>query len=77
VKPACKDCPWREGGVAYDEDGLEAILEGYEPSCHKLVGRQGVFHNQPAVPGQECRGPDLFDMGVPGYRDATQLEIER
>ena len=74
-KPACKACPWREdSGVAYDEDGLAAYLAGYDASCHSIVGLQAVFHNQPAKPGQECRGPDNFHAGVPGYRDATEIQ---
>lgn len=72
LAPACKTCPWREDSVyVYDEDGREACLEGYEASCHCIVGLQAVFHHQPARPGEACRGPDHFEAGTPGYRDAT------
>lgn len=71
--PPCKTCPWRkDSGVVYDEDGLEAYLEGYEPSCHCLVGLQSVFHNQPPLPGQECRGPDFYESGDPAYHNPIE-----
>lgn len=69
LAPACKTCPWRIDGFDYDEDGREAFIEGYEPSCHLLVGLQSVFHHQPARQGEACRGPDHFYAGEPGHRD--------
>lgn len=71
LAPACKTCPWRDGGYVYDDDGREAFLEGYDASCHCIVGLQAVFHHQPARPGEACRGPEHFEAGTPGYRDAT------
>ena len=69
--PACKNCPWRIGGLQYDADGLEAFIDGYDASCHEIVGKQRVFADQPAKNGNECRGPFHVDAGTDGYRDAT------
>lgn len=72
LAPACKTCPWRDGGYVYDDDGREAVLEGYEASCHCIVGTQAVFHHQPARPGparsaggQSTSRQELPDTGMP------------
>ena len=42
---SCNECPFREGSkTIYDADAMEALDEGGEPSCHKVVGHFNIFN---------------------------------
>jgi hypothetical protein len=44
MKTACKNCPFRIGSsMGYDADALQALDDGYEPSCHAVAGVDAIF----------------------------------
>ena len=69
TRPACHDCPFRESDlVGYCADGLEALSEGHEPACHKVVGRQAQFETTSPSDDQICQGYLAYENGEPGFR---------
>ena len=64
---ACEQCPFRTGPVfKYDSDAMEALYEGLEPSCHKIVGAYAIFHD-PFPTAKRCAGHDYWDAGERGF----------
>ena len=64
---ACSTCPFRLGSrVVYDDDALEALADGWLPSCHQIVGMQAIFH-EPFPTSSRCRGHDAWARGDDGF----------
>lgn len=64
---ACSTCPFRLGAaLGYDDDALEALADGWEPSCHQIVGMQAIFH-EPFPTSSRCRGHDAWARGDAGF----------
>lgn len=61
----CKTCPFVDGphALAYDDDALDALDAGNEPSCHQIVGTEQIF-----VDGTPCDGFVAWCQGLPGFK---------
>ena len=63
----CSKCPFRIGSsIGYDLDAMEALEDGWEPSCHKLVGKNSIFKERSPV-ANRCRGYDAMQQGEKGF----------
>ena len=72
----CKQCPFREcSPLGFDQDGLDCIDRGLEPSCHEIVGAGKQFND--AIPPKEniCRGFLNWKSGKNGFH-LPFLEVE-
>ena len=64
---ACDQCPFRvSANFVYDRDAMESLDDGWEPSCHKLVGVDAIFH-EPFPQATRCRGHDAWIAGEHGF----------
>jgi len=62
----CESCPFRvESKLAYDHDALEAITDGHQPNCHKIVGMDALFNK--ASLSSHCMGFESYNSGVFGF----------
>ena len=69
--PACDACPFRASiQMVYDEDAMNALNDGWEPSCHKLVGMSAIF-NDPFPTFARCRGYDSWLADECGFVTPT------
>lgn len=73
MKP-CDECPFRASvRMAYDADAMEALDEGFEPSCHKIVGPDNIFTiDYPTT--TRCAGHDAWVDGVEGFAKPNLLK---
>lgn len=64
----CKRCPFKESAdLGFDQDGLDCLDEGREPSCHEIVGPNLQFNDPLPDPKQICRGYLNWQSGKPGF----------
>ena len=69
VRKACPNCPFRVGSVfGYDPAGLEALDEGYVPSCHCKVGAGNQFNDPIPSAEIECIGYFEFLANSEGFQ---------
>jgi len=63
IKTACPSCPFRVGSnIVYDADAMEALNNGFIPSCHQIVGTETIFDN--LIPGDAiCNGYIAWNCG--------------
>lgn len=67
MKSACKNCPFRSGSpMGYDGDAMEALEEGYEPSCHGVVGADSIFALDWPIESL-CAGFKAWENDEPGF----------
>ena len=67
LEDACASCPFREGSpLGYDVDGIDALDDGCEPSCHEIVGFDRVFAHGIVSPAP-CRGFAAYLREAPGF----------
>ena len=68
-REACPNCPFRASSAfGYDPDADEALSNDMVPSCHALVGRDSIFHDEAPSPATICVGHERWIEGAPGYR---------
>lgn len=72
MKQPCRDCPFRANSpLAYDWDASLALSDGYEPSCHSVVGLGTIFENPHPDDSVRCIGYDQWNSGTSGFRTPT------
>lgn len=68
VRRPCIECPFKAvSPIVYDSDALEALDEGYEPSCHAVVGFGAIFEDSCPDGSKACVGHALWLAGAFGY----------
>ena len=68
IRKPCKACPFDQlSGYAYDEDAMEALDSGMTPSCHCIVGRDAIFHDETPSERTVCVGHERWMSDVPGW----------
>lgn len=73
MKTACKNCPFRIGSpMGYDPDAMEALDEGYEPSCHATAGVDLIFALDWPTESL-CAGYRAWTNDEPGFRKPTAV----
>lgn len=76
MKTACKNCPFRAGSsMGYDADAMEALDDGYEPSCHAIAGVDAIFAID--IPEESlCAGYAAWCNDESGFRKPAALARE-
>lgn len=73
----CATCPYRTGSrIAYDNDALEALDAGYEPSCHQVVGADRIFAVDCPDAATYCVGYERWITEQPGYQRPAALDTD-
>jgi hypothetical protein len=68
MSSACKNCPFAKGArLGFVQDGLDALNDGCEPSCHMVVGAGNQFMHVLPTSKQICKGYLKYLEGETGY----------
>lgn len=64
----CSMCPFRDqGGLPFCDEGHRMLNEGYEPSCHEIVGPARQFDDPSPSEAVVCKGFGRWKEGVIGF----------
>jgi hypothetical protein len=75
VRLPCAQCPFRaDSPLSYDADAIAALDDGYEPSCHSVVGLGVVFEDWNPDDAKRCVGYEHWANGDDGFMKPIHAE---